>query len=97
MNKRANGEKSPKTIKKPRRICPFCKGDDLKKQKVILNKNDLNISVQEDIGELIVTIYDNENTITNQSKFHIKYCPLCGRKVNEKYRKLEELKDSEKN
>lgn len=86
-NELENAKKEPK--KKIKWICPICDGDNLKKQKVIVESDNTFISVTEELGELIITITNENNEIIKQSKFPIKYCPWCGRKIREKYRKLE--------
>ena len=69
-------------------VCPVCDGEELKKQKVICqSEEDMNIQVTTGLGELYVEVSNNEEVL-EKTKFPIRYCPWCGRKIREKYRKL---------
>ena len=77
---------APKT--KIKWICPICEGQELKKQKVICqSEDDVEVEVTTGLGELFVEV-SKENEVIEKTKFPIRYCPWCGRKVRERYRKL---------
>jgi hypothetical protein len=76
---------SPKT--KIKWICPVCEGQELRKQKVICESENLDIQVTTGLGELYVEVSNEDEEIIKKTKFPIRYCPWCGRKVRERYRK----------
>ena len=73
--------------KKIKWVCPICVGGELNKQKVVCNTIGAELEVSTDIGELIVQVENDEGQMT--SKFPIRYCPWCGRKIRTKLRKKE--------
>lgn len=83
-------ESLKKVEKEPRKNkweCPICSGASLSKGKVVSTVDqNLNIDVTTSLGELEISVDDGEN-ILEHIKYHIRYCPWCGRKVREPYRK----------
>lgn len=78
---------APKT-KKIKWVCPVCSGMALSRQKVLQQEtNDLSIEITTELSEMIVTVFKGDIVI-EETKFPIKYCPICGRKLKEEYRKL---------
>lgn len=77
---------SPKT--KIKWVCPVCEGQELLKQKVICESENLDIQVTTGLGELYVEVSKGNEEIIKKTKFPIRYCPWCGRKVRERYKKL---------
>lgn len=73
--------------KKIKWVCPVCSGEELLKQKVIYKAEaGLGVEVTTELGELIVQVSQEED-IVEKTKFPIRYCPWCGRKIREKYKK----------
>ena len=89
-------EEFAKELEKPKKepkqkikwVCPFCSGNKLKKEKILFNDEELTLEIKEDLGLILVVMYNNEDEQIYESTFPIKYCPVCGRKIKEKYRKL---------
>lgn len=78
---------SPKT--KIKWVCPVCEGQELLKQKVVCQSDEeMEVQVTTGLGELYVEVSNEDDGILKKIKFPIRYCPWCGRKVREKYRKL---------
>jgi len=77
---------SPKT--KIKWVCPVCEGQELLKQKVICQSDEeMEVQVTTGLGELYVEV-SKGNEVLEKTKFPIRYCPWCGRKIREKYKKL---------
>lgn len=79
--------KKPNSKQKVKRVCPICSGERLKKEKVIFNNQELNIEIREELGRMVIQIFNQEDEEIYKSSFPIKYCPCCGRKVKDKYKK----------
>lgn len=76
---------APKT-RKIKWVCPFCGGNPLSKQKVLQAESyDTKVDVTLLKGDMVVTVADGDDLI-EKTKFPIKYCPICGKKVK-KHRK----------
>lgn len=74
--------------KKIKWVCPICSGGKLEKGKVTQSFSDeLDVEVTTSIGELEISI-SKEDFILEQIKFPIRYCPWCGRKIRQAYKKL---------
>lgn len=68
-------------------VCPICSGAKLEKGKIMQSFSDeLDVEVTTSIGELIISIA-KEELILEQIKFPIRYCPWCGRKIRQAYKK----------
>lgn len=88
MGKLNEVKDSPK--KRIKWICPVCDGATLNKEKILQSNMDhVDVQVSTGLGELVVEV-DNEENVLKKSTFPIRYCPWCGRKIREKYRKSEE-------
>lgn len=78
--------KEPK--KRIKWVCPVCSGNKLEKGKITQSFSDeLDVEVTTSIGELKIDI-SKEDIILEQIKFPIRYCPWCGRKIRQSYKKL---------
>lgn len=78
--------KEPK--KRIKWVCPVCSGNKLEKGKITQSfSEELDVEVTTSIGELEIDI-SKEDLILEQIKFPIRYCPWCGRKVRQTYKKL---------
>jgi rubrerythrin len=78
--------KEPK--KRIKWVCPVCSGNKLEKGKITQSFSDeLDVEVTTSIGELEIDI-SKEDIILEQIKFPIRYCPWCGRKIRQSYKKL---------
>ena len=90
-------EKIRRTDKKVLKwVCPICCGGDLSRQKVLYNTldDDAEVEVNTALGELMVHVDSEEGEIL--SKFPIRYCPWCGRKIREKLKKSTKKLEKEK-
>ena len=68
-------------------VCPVCSGSKLEKGKITQSFSDeLDVEVTTSIGELEINISKEDFTL-EQIKFPIRYCPWCGRKVRQAYKK----------
>lgn len=81
-----NVRKEPK--KSIKWVCPICSGSKLEKGKVTqqTSLDELSVEVTTSIGELEVEI-SKEDNILEMIKFPIRYCPWCGRKIRQPYKK----------
>lgn len=78
--------KEPK--KRIKWVCPVCSGNKLEKGKITQSfSEELDVEVTTSIGELEIDI-SKEDLILEQIKFPIRYCPWCGRKIRQTYKKL---------
>lgn len=78
--------KEPK--KRIKWVCPVCSGNKLEKGKITQSfSEELDVEVTTSIGELEIDI-SKEDLMVEQIKFPIRYCPWCGRKVRQTYKKL---------
>ena len=78
--------KEPK--KRIKWVCPVCSGNKLEKGKITQSfSEELDVEVTTSIGELEIDI-SKEDLMVEQIKFPIRYCPWCGRKIRQTYKKL---------
>lgn len=67
--------------------CPICSGSRLTKGKVTQTKSyDMDVEVTTSLGELEITVAEGD-AILEHIKYPIRYCPWCGRKIRQVYRK----------
>lgn len=72
--------------------CPICSGSRLGKGKVTQTKSyNMDVEVTTSLGELEITVAEGDD-ILEHIKYPIKYCPWCGRKIKEPYRKIKKEK-----
>lgn len=71
--------------------CPICSGSNLSKGKVIETESyDTTVNVSTTLGELDVSVSKN-NVVLEHVMFPIRYCPWCGRKVKNPYKKTKKV------